>query len=108
MSVIRVLRSVFIVFAHAATAAVHLWWNDLAKTAVSLVRICLASPGVGIVEGIAKLHMLVLFSFAVALSFRVTSATQIPTMMKSPNVTLTVGDSGPDGTELFVDAFAVR
>jgi hypothetical protein len=35
--------------------------------------------------------MLVLFSFAVALSFRVTSAEQVPAILQGSNVTLTVG-----------------
>lgn len=91
MSVVaRVLRSVFIVFAHTATAIVHLWWNDLAKTAISVVRLCLAGPAVGILEGIATLHALVLLSFAIALAFRVTSAHQTPAILRDQNTTLTV------------------
>ena len=95
MSVARVCRSVFIVFAHLATAVVHLWWNDLAKTAITLVRLCLASPAVGILQGIATLHMLVLLSFAIALAFRVTFAQQIPIVLTDHNASLNVGSLLP-------------
>lgn len=84
-------RSVFIAFAHAATATVHLWWSDLPKTAILSVRTCLATPSVGMLERTARLHVLVLLSFAVALSFRVTSAHQLQAGLTSSSITLTVG-----------------
>ena len=95
MSIARVCRSVFTIVAHAATAVVHLWWNDLAKTVITLVRLCLASPAVGILQGIATLHMLVLLSFAIALAFRVTSAQQTPIVLTGNNATLNVGSFLP-------------
>ena len=100
MSVARVLQSIFIVFAYVATAVVHLWWNDLAKTAITLVRLCLASPAVGILQGIATLHMLVLLSFAIALAFRVTSAQQTPISQADHKAALNVGSLLPAARSL--------
>lgn len=70
----RVAFSVFIIFAHLATATVHLCWNELAKDIITLVRICLTTSSESIFQAIVKLHTLVLFSFAVAAAFKFTSA----------------------------------
>ena len=90
---LRVVWSLYILFAYLATAVVHLRWNDLAWTIVRVAKLCLASPSVGIIEGIARLHMLVLFSFAVILSFRVTSASQL-FLLQSSTVSLHVSNLG--------------
>ena len=89
----RILWSLIIVFANLATAAVHLCWYDLGWSAMRLMRLCLASPAVSILEGIARLHLLVLLAFAVILSFRVTSAQQLPLISEMSNITLNVSST---------------
>jgi hypothetical protein len=92
-SLAAVQSAIAYAFANAATAVVHLWWNDLAGTAIWLLGICL-SPSEPIVRGIAKLHLLVLLSFAIAISFRMTSAQQLQAVLNGPNVTLSVSETG--------------
>jgi hypothetical protein len=72
----RVAFSLFLIFAHLATATIHLVWNDLLKYTMMMVHLCLSTPSISVLQALGQLHLLVLFAFAVAASFRFTSAVE--------------------------------
>ncbi|EXJ69413.1 uncharacterized protein A1O5_07449 [Cladophialophora psammophila CBS 110553] len=68
------LYQIFYRVAFLVTALLHLWFNDLIKTFIAIVVICLSNSRQPIFQSILRLHSVVLICFVLAFCFNTVSA----------------------------------
>jgi hypothetical protein len=69
-----ILFDAFYCIAFLATSFVHLYFNSIVDRILTMVKLCLASPGQPVLQSILRLHSVVLLCFMLALCFDTVSA----------------------------------
>lgn len=83
--------------AFLTTALVHLWWNDLPKSVVTIGMLCLSHPGQPILYSILRLHTLVLLCFLLGFCFSTVSAHSGQAILRGSSVDTLNVSPWPEG-----------